>query len=403
MNGKQGISFIVNAGAREREPLRSLTRPFSPSVARAIRRFHERFPQYEPTPLVSLPNLSRALGVAKIWVKDESHRFGLKAFKVLGATYALAALMAEKMGTEAYDLSFDLLRSVCGEENPEDITFVTATDGNHGCAVSWAAHRLGAHAVVYMPRGSSRTRFEAIQAHGAKTTMIEGNYDDAVRLAAEQAQRHGWVLFQDTALEGYEEIPTRIMQGYLTILDEAFEQLRGERPTHVFVQCGVGSLAASLQAYLAELLGQRRPIFVVVEAEQAACYFKSILEGDESPQKVSGELNTLMAGLACGEPSPLAWKILRHYADIFIACKDSVAMKGVRLLANPLPGDQKIISGESGAVTAGLITTLLQQPSDEQIAGAFRIDHNAKILLISTEGDTDPDTYRKILSEEGPS
>jgi diaminopropionate ammonia-lyase len=248
-----------------------------------------------------------------------------------------------------------------------------------------------------MPKGSSRTRYEAIRSHGAETTIIAGNYDDAVHLAARQARKHGYMLIQDTAWAGYEEIPTRIMQGYLTIVDEALEQLEGERPTHLFVQCGVGSLAASQQAYLVERFGKERPLFAVVEAEQAACYLKSILEGRGLPKKIPGDLKTVMAGLACGEPSSLAWGILHRYADIFAACKDSVAARGMRLLGNPLPGDKKIVSGESGAVTTGLLAWILAQSPQKGLRDAFRINASSTFLLISTEGDTDPVMYRKIM------
>jgi diaminopropionate ammonia-lyase len=394
------ISFAVNPLSRQGALDPSLTGPFSRAVAERVREFHQCFPQYEPTPLVSLSHLSGSLGVARVWVKDESRRFGLKAFKVLGAAYGMATLMAEALGTEPQNLSFDRVNPLSVGKKVEDLTFVTATDGNHGRAVAWAAQKLGARAMVYMPKGSSMARYEAIRSHGAETIIIEGNYDDAVHLAAEQAQRQGYVLIQDTALKGYEEVPKRIMQGYLTILDEALEQLQGEKPTHLFVQCGVGSLAASQQAYLVERFGKERPLFVVVEAEQAACYLKTVLEGRGRLQKISGDLQTIMAGLACGEPNPLAWDILGRYADMFVACKDSVAVKGMRILAHPLPGDEKIVSGESGAVTTGLIATILARPLDRPTSEAFRIEASSKILLLSTEGDTDPDMYRKIVMED---
>ena len=400
MTEHQEIAYALNPGSRAGALDTSLTRRFSPAVAERVREFHRRFPQYEPTPLVSLSHLSRSWGVSRVWIKDESQRFGLKAFKVLGATYALASLMNEPFSKEPGDLLFERITPLRGDKTGTPLTFVTATDGNHGRAVAWAAQRLGARAVVYMPKGSSTARYEAIRSHGAETTIIEGNYDDAVHLAAEQAQRQGYVLIQDTALKGYEEVPTRIMQGYLTIVDEALEQLKGERPTHLFVQCGVGSLAASQLAYLVERFGKERPLFAVVEAEQAACYLKSILEGRGRPQKIPGDLQTIMAGLACGEPSALAWEILRRYADIFAACKDSVAAKGMRLLGNPLPGDEKIVSGESGAVTTGLLATILAQPPHKGLRNAFKIDASSKVLLLSTEGDTDPAMYRKIMSYE---
>jgi diaminopropionate ammonia-lyase len=401
MTAHKEIAFALNPRSRAGALDIALTRRFSPAVADKVRKFHRRFPQYKPTPLVPLSHLSRSWGVSRVWVKDESKRFGLKAFKVLGAAYALATLMAEQFGIEPEELFSGHLTSLPVKKGGLPPTFVTATDGNHGRAVAWAAQRLGTRAVVYMPKGSSRARYDAIRSHGAETTIIDGNYDDAVHLAAEQAQKQeAYVLIQDTALPGYQDVPARIMQGYLTIVDESLEQLEGERPTHLFVQCGVGSLAASQQAYLVERFGRKRPLFVVVEAEQAACYFKSIVEGLGRPQKIEGDLQTLMAGLACGEPNALAWEILSRYGDIFVACKDSVAVKGMRLLGNPLPGDEDIVSGESGAVTTGLLATILAQPLNEELRDAFRMDERTKVLLISTEGDTDPATYRKIMMEK---
>jgi len=249
-----------------------------------------------------------------------------------------------------------------------------------------------------MPQGSSRARFEAIKQYGAQTEIIKGNYDDAVHWAAEQAQRNGWILVQDTAWEGYEEIPTRIIQGYLTLLHETLEQLGGKIPTHVFVQCGVGSLASGVQAYLVELFGMRRPRFIVVEPERASCFYESMSINDGNLHKISGDLNTIMAGLACGEPGLLAWKILYSYADVFVTCSDSVAIKGMRILANPLAGDGKVVSGESGAVTTGLLACLVGDARYRKIGEELKITQESKILLVSTEGDTDPDMYQKIVS-----
>ena len=398
MKDKVDISFVVNPEARKRHVIYSYTHAFSHSVARDVRQFHRSFPQYEPTPLVRLTNLARELRVADIWIKDESFRFGLNAFKVLGASHAMASALTEKMGTHADDLSFDSFRSTHASRTLGDITFVTATDGNHGRAVAWASRELGCNAVVYMPKGTASARFNAIKDLGAETKIIEGNYDDAVHLAAQQARKHGWILLQDTAWRDYEKIPTRVMQGYLTILNEALEQLEGDIPTHVFAQCGVGSFAGALQAYLFELFGPHRPVFVVVEADKAACYYQSMLSHNGTPQTISGDLDTIMAGLACGEPSTLAWSILRHHADMFVSCNDAVSIKGMRVLGRPLSGDTRVISGESGAVTAGLLSFILTPGPYTELAKALGIHQGSRILLVSTEGDTDAEMYRRILS-----
>ncbi|NVM26197.1 MAG: diaminopropionate ammonia-lyase [Desulfobacterales bacterium] len=391
------IAYAVNQISRKTALDKASTELFSSSVGRSVREFHQSFPDYKPTPLARLPHLAHMLQVASIWIKDESYRFGLNAFKVLGAIHGLAYLVAHQLDKNARELSFDLLNERTTKERLAGTTFVTATDGNHGRAVAWAAQQLGCNAVVYLPKGASVARYEAIKGHGAQVSITEGNYDDAVQLAAENAQKHGWILVQDTAREGYEEIPAKIMQGYLTILHEALEQLEGEIPTHVFVQCGVGSLAAATQAYLFELFGDARPIFAVVEPIRAACYYESMSTHARTLKKIRGNLDTIMAGLACGEPSTLAWKILQDYADVFVACPDYVAVRGMRILGNPLHGDDRVISGESGAVTLGLLAVVLGQASCRQIAEALRLDETSRVLLLSTEGDTDPRMYRKIV------
>ena len=391
------ITYIVNQLSRKRDMVKASTDSFSSSIANCVRKFHQTFPDYTPTPLVKLTHLADMLRVSHIWIKDESHRFGLNAFKVLGATHGLAYLIAQRLKMNAQELSFDLLHAPSAKEVLADTTFVTATDGNHGRAVAWAAQQLGCNAVVYLPKGTATARYESIKAHGAQTFIIDGTYDDAVQQAVEQAQKQGWILLQDTAREGYEEIPLKIMQGYLTILHEALEQLEGEIPTHVFVQCGVGSLAAAIQAYLCELFGDERPLFAVVEPVRAACFYEPMAAHKRTPQKLGGNLNTIMAGLACGEPSTLAWGILRDYTDVFVACPDYVAMRGMRILGNPLQGDDRVISGESGAVTLGLLTTVLAQASCRNIAQALRLNETSKVLLLSTEGDTDPSMYRTIV------
>jgi diaminopropionate ammonia-lyase len=396
MKDIEKIAYAVNQVSRKTALDKASTELFSSSVGDSVRKFHQSFPEYEPTPLARLPHLAHMLQVANIWIKDESYRFGL------GAIHGLAYLVAHQLDKNAQELSFDLLNARSTTERLAGTTFVTATDGNHGRAVAWAAQQLGCNAVVYLPKGASAARYEAIKGHGAQVSIIQGNYDDAVQLAVENAQKHGWILVQDTAREGYEEIPAKIMQGYLTILHEALEQLKGEIPTHVFVQCGVGSLAAATQAYLFELFGDTRPIFAVVEPIRAACYYESMSARVRTPRKIRGNLDTIMAGLACGEPSTVAWKILRDYADVFVACPDYVAVRGMRILGNPLHGDDRVISGESGAVTLGLLAVVLEQASCRQIAEALSLDETSRVLLLSTEGDTDPSMYRKIVWGEGP-
>ena len=386
-----------NPIARQKGLNKAAANHFSTEIAAKVRKFHRTIPDYQPTPLARLENLAAYLGIGGIWVKDESYRFGLNAFKVLGASYALTSALAEKFGLSRGNLSFSDFQSPEIRRRSGEITCVTATDGNHGRAVAWSAQQLGCRSVVYMPRRSSPFRLENIRKCGAEASVIDGTYDDAVRLAAEHAKKNGWLLVQDTAQADDENMTTRIMQGYLTMFEEAFEQLGNVLPTHIFVQCGVGSFPASFQAYLVERFGEQRPFFAVVESAEAACFYKSATARDGNPHKVSGDIDTIMAGLACGEPSAPAWETLRDFSDMFIACQDDVAMTGMRVMGNPMEGDQRIISGESGAVTLGLLYHLMKTSDFSSVKESLRLDHEARVLLVSTEGDTDSDMYREIV------
>ena len=367
----------------------------SPDAEHSVTCFHRSFPGYRPTPLIRLKHLAQYLGISDLWVKSEADRFDLKAFKVLGASYAMGKILAEELKMDDRGFTFDQILSHSSAF--QNRTFVTATDGNHGRAVAWTADKLNCKSVVYMPEGSSKHRLEAIRNFGSEAFIIQGNYDDAVRLAAQKAAENGWHLVQDTSWTGYEEIPTYIMQGYFTLLVEAFQQLEGQRPSHIFMQAGVGSLAASLLAFLCHLNDKKRPCFVVVEPVNAACFYESMTIDDGKPHAVEGDLDTVMAGLACGEPSKKAWEILKENADAFMACSDHVAIEAMRLLGNPLEGDECIVSGESGAVTTGLVYELLNNSMFQGLSEQIGLRPDSRVLVISTEGDTDPEYYRSVL------
>lgn len=376
------------------------TTAFSAGEIAKAKAFHESFAEYEKTPLCSLDSLANKLQVGGIYVKDESYRFGLNAFKVLGGSFAIAKYMAKCLGVDVGELDYDKLCSPEIREKLGNLTFVTATDGNHGRGVAWAARKLQQKSVVYMPKGSSLTRLNNIRAEGADAEITALNYDEAVRLAADKAKEFGWVVVQDTAWEGYEEIPLWIMQGYATLAAEALEQLkqRGvEKPTHIFLQAGVGSFAAAIVGYFAEQFGKDKPKTVVVEPNLAACLYKSVIASDEKPRNVTGDMPTIMAGLACGEPNSIGWEILRDYSDMSFSCPDEVAARGMRLLGNPLGTDSRVISGESGAVTAGLMSLLLTEERLSEAKESLGLNEQSRILLISTEGDTDPQKYRSIV------
>ncbi|TGE34564.1 diaminopropionate ammonia-lyase [Desulfosporosinus sp. Sb-LF] len=376
------------------------TELFSKLEIDKARKFHSTFPDYEPTPLRSLKKLALNYGVGGIYVKDESYRFGLNAFKALGGSYAIGKYLARQLNKDISELPYDVLTSPEVKEQLGDITFATTTDGNHGRGIAWTARQLWQKSVVYMPKGSSQYRLDKIREEGAYAEITDLNYDDAVRMTAEEAEKNGWVIVQDTSWEGYEEIPSWIMQGYGTMSAEALEQLNNlgvEKPTHIFVQAGVGALAGSVQGFFASMFKEDRPKTVIVEANQADCLYKSALAGDGKPRVVGGDMPTIMAGLACGEPNLIGWNILRDYSDMFVSCPDWIAAKGMRVLANPLLGDPKVISGESGAVTAGLLSSFLLDEAFKGAREALQLDEKSQILVFNTEGNTDPYKYRSIV------
>ena len=391
------IAWYENEAARIGDVRKSDTKMFSAFHIRKVRRFQETVPRLRPTPLISLTHFAEHMKVSSIRIKDESRRCGLNAFKVLGASYGIGRALAERFGMDTADLRFDAFTGPDMRKKLRTITLVTATDGNHGRAVAWMAEQLGCHAVVFMPRGSSPVRLQRIRQHGADVSVIAGNYDDAVELAGDQAERNDWLLLQDTAREGYEKIPTWIMQGYAAMIDEVFTQQRDYKPSHVFVQCGVGSFAAAIQAYLVQKFGDKRPIFIVVEPTRAACYFASMTSKAKMPIKIYGEMDTIMAGLACGEPSSLAWGILKDFSDVFAVCPDEITMQGMRILGTPFKGDDMVVSGESGAVTLGLLNEMSLNSQYMDLRSVLGLDGASDILLFSTEGDTDPAMYQKIV------
>ena len=365
------------------------------------RSFHSGFPQYSVTPLARLDGMAGYLGLAGLYVKDESYRFGLNAFKVLGGSFAMARYIAGEMGKDVSELTYDYLTSPAFRAAFGQATFFTATDGNHGRGVAWAANKLGQKAVVHMPKGSAKPRFDNIAKEGAQVTIEEVNYDDCVRMAAaEAAQTEHGVIVQDTAWEGYEEIPAWIMQGYGTMASESAQQLRQmsvNRPTHVFVQAGVGSLAGAVVGYYANLFPNDPPKFVVMEAQAADCLYQGALAGDGSSRIVTGDLATIMAGLACGEPNTISWDILRNHVTAFVSCPDWVSARGMRMLGRPVKGDPAVISGESGAVGMGLISALMEGDRYKDLREAIGLDRFSQVLMFSTEGDTDPENYRSIV------
>lgn len=362
-----------------------------------VRKFHESFPEYSQTPLRSLPCLADELGLGGLYVKDESFRFGLNAFKVLGGSYAIGRVLGERLGIPPEALRFEHLTDSEARAALGQLCFVTATDGNHGRGVAWTAARLGQKSVVYMPCGSAAERLENIRALGAEASITAVNYDDTVRLARSDAEKHGWILVQDTAWDGYEHIPSLIMEGYTTMALEALEQLRDVKPTHIFLQAGVGSMAAAVTAFFAELYGTDKPVITVVEPDRADCFYKTAAANDGTLHCVTGSMDTMMAGLACGEPNRIAWDILSAHAENFVSMPDCVAARGMRILGNPMGHDPRIISGESGASAFGLAAELMRNPALVALRKTIGLDRSSRVLCFSTEGDTDRENYRRIV------
>jgi len=397
---KSSLKYICNE--KQDPDLRLCRELFNADIARKARKFHRLIPDYHMSPLLSLPNLAQMLGVGGLWVKDEAKRLKLNSFKVLGGSFAIYNILKEKLHKSDRELSFEQLTSPEVKKELGVITFATATDGNHGRGVAWAAHQLGHRSIVYVHKNTSLPRIEAIRGYGAEIRIVDGNYDDAVRQVIEDGKINGWTVVSDTSWDNYTQIPTWIMQGYTTLLSETQEQLAAQglsRPSHVFVQAGVGALAAAVIGFYHALFPDNPPKCVVVEPESADCLYRSIAAGDGKAHAVTGKLDTIMAGLACGEPSPLAWNILKECAGCFATCPDYIAAKGMRIYATPLKGDPFIISGESGAVTLGALVSIIQQKGLEELKNFLHLNDESQVLLINTEGNTDPLYFRKIIWE----
>lgn len=392
----QDLKWVINSMPKTEDrnlPLMSM------EEVKKAKTFHESFPQYTRTPLAGLKELAGYLGVSDIYVKDESYRFGLNAFKVLGGSYAIARYIAKETGRDVSELPYSVLTSDKLREEFGTATFFSATDGNHGRGVAWAANQLRQNSVIIMPKGSTETRLKNIQKENAKAWISDVNYDECVRQAAKLASEteHG-VVVQDTAWEGYEEIPAWIMEGYGTMAMEADEQI-GERPTHIFVQAGVGSLAGAVVGYFANRYADNPPIMTVVEASAADCLYKGAAANDGDIRIVDGDMDTIMAGLACGEPNITSWDILKNHVRCFISAEDAAAARGMRILNAPLKGDTQVLSGESGAAAFGAFATIMMYPEYEELRKTLEINENSRILFFSTEGDTDPDRWKNIIWE----
>ena len=350
------------------------------------------WPGYAVTPLVDLPGLARALGAGAIRWKDEGGRFGLGSFKALGGAYAVARHLIRTLAARGIAVTGAGLAEGRFAAETRDVTVACATDGNHGRSVAWGAGRFHCRAVIYIHETVSEGRAAAIARFGAEVRRVPGTYDDAVRRAAEDATAHGWTVVSDTSYPGYTEIPRDVMQGYRIMADEAFGQWTGAAPTHLFVQGGVGGVAAAVAAQAALRWGAAAPRFVVVEPDRFDCLYRSAVAGAPTPAP-PGE-DTIMAGLACGEVSILAFEELSHRADAFMAVPDEAVAPAMRALARGVDGDPGVVAGESAV--AGLIGVALAR-RDAAAAASLGLDAASRVLLFGTEGATDPALYARLV------
>lgn len=354
------------------------------------------WPAYTPTPLIALPNLAGALGIASLHVKDESGRFGLGSFKALGGAYAVARLLKrEVMRASGRAVTTPQLLAKAEGAITRDIVVTCATDGNHGRSVAWGAQLFGCGCVIYVHETVSPSRVHAIERFGATVVRTAGNYDDAVRRAAADAERARRFVVSDTSYDGYTDVPRDVMHGYTVMVDEALERI-GEAPTHIFIQAGVGGLAAAVAARSWQRYGRLRPYVVCVEPDKADCVLQSAAAGRRVT--VTGTLDTVMAGLACGEVSLLAWPVVRTAIDHFMSLPDTASFAAMRLLADPCAGDPPIVAGDSGAVGLAGLWGALGNP---EIAARLALTPESRVVVFNSEGDTDPELYRTVTGRSG--
>jgi diaminopropionate ammonia-lyase len=359
-------------------------------------RFHRRLPGYEETPLVDAPRLADAIGVGKVFVKDESNRLGLPAFKILGASWAVYRALEERLGDEDFGNWEEIGELRAKLEPLRPLALVAATDGNHGRAVARVARLLGLGARIFVPRDMAPARRQAIGGEGAEVVVVNGTYDDAVERSAEEAGERG-LLISDTSWPGYEHVSTWVIEGYSTMLWEIEDELgrRGERgPDLVVTQVGVGAFAAAVARHFCSSRVSPRPKLVAVEPAAADCLFESMEAG--RLVSVPGPHDSIMAGLNCGRPSLVAWPSLSGSIDVLVAVDDEPVREAMRLAA-----ESGIVSGETGAAGLGGLLGLIH---GEEARRTLGVNADTRVLAFNSEGATDPDAYRKVVSgsQTGP-
>ncbi len=364
-------------------------------VGRSAREEISKWPGYCESPLHKLEGFAARCNVRHVWYKDESERFGLKSFKALGGSYAVARLLLSSIAGETGERpTMDDLFNRKYVDIVSRITVATATDGNHGRSVAWGAQLFGCSCVVYIHADVSMFREQMMADLGADVRRISGNYDDSLRETAKAAAENDWTIVSDNSYEGYLEIPKYVTAGYTVMLAETVSQLAGHIPSHVFVQGGCGGLASSVCGYFWDLWADKRPRLIVVEPEQANCLQLSALRGELAI--VDGKLETLMAGLACGEVSPLAWEILETGGDDFLTLPEKYVAGSMQAMVRGEGNDPSIEAGESAVAGVGALIALA---NDGQARETLGLSDESAVLVFGTEGATDPDLYKALIAE----
>ena len=357
------------------------------------------WPGYRPTPLLALEGLAARIGVARVLYKDESRRFGLASFKALGGAYAILRLLQarlEQAGLPA--ISSTELMAGAQRDIVARVTVASATDGNHGLSVAWGAGLFGCRCKIFLHEKVSPRRERRIAELGAEIVRVPGSYDDSLRACARQAEANGWALVADSDAGGGDpSAPKQVMQGYTILAQELLDQA-GSIPTHVFVPVGVGGLAAAVAGHFWATLGARRPRMMAVEPRRADCLFQAIAAGALRP--LDGPVDSFMAGLASGEVSPAAWPILRYAIDDVLALPDAAAAEAMRLLAAGGDGDPALVAGESGAATYGALCAIATSPD---LMAELQLTEESVVVLIGSEGATDPKIYRRVVGRAATS
>lgn len=363
--------YLINPNARDERNHRGL---FEAEEYRLVNDFFCSRSDSHPTPLRHLRALASELGISDILLKDESSRFGLNSFKILGVSYAVGRLLGD--GRLA-----------------DDSVLVCASEGNHGRAVARVAAENKLGAKIYLAADAIPARIEMIEKEGAQVIVVDGNYDDAVRQAVRDAERHGWQVISDTSWPGYDAIPRWIMAGYTRLMAEAEIQWSPDpRPDVVFVQAGVGGLAGAVISWLCRRYGPECPFVIVCEPVSAACLLESYRAG--KPVTLTGPFNTIMTGLRCGEASPIAWPVISEAVDAFVSIDDEQCGSAMRILAHPSSDDPVVTTGAAGACGLSGLLAIVQDERLHSVRGASGLNAQSRVLAINTEGATDPEGYQ---------